>query len=146
MYKEDLALNNLQWLMCHKTQPKQIIYIQYICIKRIWHYITYNGWYAIKLNQPKPNLGFYQGIGFTANNPTRLKRIYDSILIIQEGKICRIHLLDELVALVSGLMFSYFFEKFVSLKLVFSPTSRSDQILILPPVTSFYKPRLQEVQ
>ena len=26
MYKEDLPLNNLQWLMCHKTQPNQIIY------------------------------------------------------------------------------------------------------------------------
>ena len=23
----DLALNNLQWLICHKTQPNQIIYI-----------------------------------------------------------------------------------------------------------------------
>ena len=23
MYKEDLALNNLQWLICHKTQPNQ---------------------------------------------------------------------------------------------------------------------------
>ena len=23
MYKEDLALNNLQWLICHKTQPTQ---------------------------------------------------------------------------------------------------------------------------
>ena len=21
MYKKDLALNNLQWLVCHKTQP-----------------------------------------------------------------------------------------------------------------------------
>ena len=21
MYKKDLALNNLQWLICHKTQP-----------------------------------------------------------------------------------------------------------------------------
>ena len=21
MYKEDLALNDLQWLICHKTQP-----------------------------------------------------------------------------------------------------------------------------
>ena len=21
MYKEDLALNNLQWLICHKTKP-----------------------------------------------------------------------------------------------------------------------------
>ena len=27
MYKEDLALNNLQALICHKTQPNQIIYI-----------------------------------------------------------------------------------------------------------------------
>ena len=23
MYKEDLALNSLQWLICHKTQPNQ---------------------------------------------------------------------------------------------------------------------------
>ena len=27
MYKEDLALNNLQWLICHKKKPNQIIYI-----------------------------------------------------------------------------------------------------------------------
>ena len=24
MYKEDLALNNLQWLICHKTKPNHI--------------------------------------------------------------------------------------------------------------------------
>ena len=36
LYKEDLAWNNLQWLTCHKTQPNQIIYIWYISIKRIW--------------------------------------------------------------------------------------------------------------
>ena len=23
MYKEDLTLNNLQWLICHKTKPNQ---------------------------------------------------------------------------------------------------------------------------
>ena len=23
MYKKDLALNNLQWLICHKTKPNQ---------------------------------------------------------------------------------------------------------------------------
>ena len=23
MYQKDLALNNLQWLMCYKTQPNQ---------------------------------------------------------------------------------------------------------------------------
>ena len=27
MYKEDLALNNPHSLICHKTQPNQIIYI-----------------------------------------------------------------------------------------------------------------------
>ena len=27
MYKKDKVLNNLQWLICHKTQPNQIIYI-----------------------------------------------------------------------------------------------------------------------
>ena len=27
MYKEDLALNNQQWLICYKTQPNQILYI-----------------------------------------------------------------------------------------------------------------------
>ena len=27
MYKEDLALNNPQWLICLITQPHQIIYI-----------------------------------------------------------------------------------------------------------------------
>ena len=29
-----MVLNNLQWLICHQTQPNQIIYIQYICIKK----------------------------------------------------------------------------------------------------------------
>ena len=51
MYKQDLTLNNLQWLICHKIQPKQIIYIQYICIKKIWHCIIHNGSYTIKSNQ-----------------------------------------------------------------------------------------------
>ena len=27
IYKEDLALNNLQWLIYHKAQPNQILYI-----------------------------------------------------------------------------------------------------------------------
>ena len=27
MYKEDLALNNLKWLICHKTQPNHIYLI-----------------------------------------------------------------------------------------------------------------------
>ena len=32
MYKEDLALNNLQWLICHKTKPN---HIYWMFIKRI---------------------------------------------------------------------------------------------------------------
>ena len=27
MYELDLALNNLQWLICHKTKPNQILYM-----------------------------------------------------------------------------------------------------------------------
>ena len=27
MFKEDLALSNQQWLICHNVQPNQIIYI-----------------------------------------------------------------------------------------------------------------------
>ena len=37
MYKEDLALCNLQWLISHKTKPNLIIYTQYILINWIWH-------------------------------------------------------------------------------------------------------------
>ena len=37
MYSDDLALNNLQGLICHKILQNQIIYISYICIKKILH-------------------------------------------------------------------------------------------------------------
>ena len=30
MYTEDLALNKLQWLICHKTQPNNPIYLIYM--------------------------------------------------------------------------------------------------------------------
>ena len=30
MYKKDLALNKLQWLICHKTKQKKIIYSIYM--------------------------------------------------------------------------------------------------------------------
>ena len=33
MCKEDLALNNQQWLTCHKTKPNQIICLIYIFLK-----------------------------------------------------------------------------------------------------------------
>ena len=59
IYKQHLAFNNLQVLICHKTQLNQIICIWYICITRIWHLITYNCWYTIKPNQTKPNQIIY---------------------------------------------------------------------------------------
>ena len=34
MYKKDLALNNLQWLICHKSQPNQILYIHIYVYKK----------------------------------------------------------------------------------------------------------------
>ena len=37
MHKQDLALNNLQWFICHKIKAHQIIYILYICMNKIWH-------------------------------------------------------------------------------------------------------------
>ena len=44
MYKEDLALTYLQWLICHKTQPNQSIFFSF-CFKPIsslpmLHYIS----------------------------------------------------------------------------------------------------------
>ena len=51
-YKEDLALNNLQWLICRKTQPNQILYI-FIYMYKEDLALTYHGWYAIKSHQTK---------------------------------------------------------------------------------------------
>ncbi len=31
MYKKDLALNNLQWLICHKTEAKRAKYNWFLC-------------------------------------------------------------------------------------------------------------------
>ena len=30
-------MDNKVWYICHKIQPNKILYIEYICIKRIWH-------------------------------------------------------------------------------------------------------------
>ena len=35
MFEDNLSLNNLQWLISHNTKPNQIIYLLYICLKRI---------------------------------------------------------------------------------------------------------------
>ena len=50
MYKKDLTLNNLQWLICQKTQPNQIIF-KYM-YKKDLALIIYKGRYPIKPNQP----------------------------------------------------------------------------------------------
>ena len=84
MHKEDLALNILQELIYHKTQPNQIIYIQYKCIKRIWHQISYESWYAIKPNQiRRPNLFIVkqkENLDVSANERVKFKKTWKNIL------------------------------------------------------------------
>ena len=48
MYKEDLALNNLQWLICHKTKPNQTksyiliyMYKKDVVLNNIQYFICY---------------------------------------------------------------------------------------------------------
>ena len=45
VYKEELALNNLQGLICHKTLPNQIIYIWFVQAFKIvvdsWKLVCY---------------------------------------------------------------------------------------------------------
>ena len=48
----------------------QIIYIYYIRIHRIWHWITDNGWYAIKPNQTYISLEVSIFPGCIHNNKT----------------------------------------------------------------------------
>ena len=59
----DLALNNLQWLMCHETEPNQIKrkFNQNTLIR---YEMTRKGWYAVKqpTNQP-------------TNQPTKTPRL-----------------------------------------------------------------------
>ena len=80
LYKKDLALNNLQWLICHKTQTNSrslsnlcpwkkalncftftaiLLHSNINVFLQGWlcHEITHRGWYAIKqISQTKPNL------------------------------------------------------------------------------------------
>ena len=41
MYKNDLALNNLQWFICHKSKPKLLI-LQYLLLLLIFIIINDN--------------------------------------------------------------------------------------------------------
>ena len=57
MYKKDLALNDLQWLICHKNQTNQQFCHQYklcVCVYIIYIYYIYNILYIeylVQLNQ-----------------------------------------------------------------------------------------------
>ena len=56
MYKEDLALNNLQWLICHKTKPNQIlIYLIYMYKEDL----ALNKLQWLICHKTKPNLTLY---------------------------------------------------------------------------------------
>ena len=45
MYKKDLALENIQWLMCDKTSPKLILFLT---LQYIWSKVSLHGRYLIK--------------------------------------------------------------------------------------------------
>ena len=58
MYKEDLTLNTLQWLICHKTKPDTIDY-NYLTIKLLYYMLIGEGlnchrlWYFNQCFLPK---------------------------------------------------------------------------------------------
>ena len=60
MYKEDLALNNLQWLICHKTKPNHIhliyMYKEDLALNNLQWLICHK----TQPNQTKPNTNNFQ--------------------------------------------------------------------------------------
>ena len=60
MDKEDLALNNLQWLICHKTQPNQIIYLIYMYKEDL----ALNNLQGLICHKIKPNQTETHQVGF----------------------------------------------------------------------------------
>ena len=42
MYKEDLALNYLQWLIWHKTQPNHTLIQAILLEEQLWYYLTHS--------------------------------------------------------------------------------------------------------
>ena len=61
----DLALNNLQWLICQKHQPNQIIYLIYMYTEDLA--LNKLQWLICHKNPTKPNYIFnvyvYRGFG-----------------------------------------------------------------------------------
>ena len=56
------------------------VYCHNILIKRSWHQLTYNGWYAIKHNQTK-QLILFQRIQFSVNRENGSKYCYDQAVL-----------------------------------------------------------------
>ena len=52
MYKEVLALNNLQWLICHKTQPTQIH-------EQVLHSILILNYFAFEMFEQSQHASFH---------------------------------------------------------------------------------------
>ena len=48
MYKADLALNNLQWLICHKTNPNWISSCWWQPVSHLWNLLTKLAIYVIQ--------------------------------------------------------------------------------------------------
>ena len=42
MYQEDLSLNNLQWLICHKTQPNHITVLEKSSVTRKYYTLIHS--------------------------------------------------------------------------------------------------------
>ena len=55
MYKKDLALDNLQWLICHKNKPNLITYLIYMYKKDL----ALNNLQWLICHNTKPNLITY---------------------------------------------------------------------------------------
>ena len=69
MYKEDLALNNLQWLTCHKWVYGISTIVGYFISTIVGYGIsTNNGWYAIKPNPTKSYIIYMYKEDLALNN------------------------------------------------------------------------------
>ena len=76
MYKEDLTLNNLQWLICHKTKPNSN--------QSVWLLITF-----LVILTMIPQSPPYVVIKDCCSDPSRWHRYYTLILakvMNKEGK------------------------------------------------------------
>ena len=65
MFKEDLTFDNLQWVICHKTQPNYILYIEYMCKEDL----ALNNLQWLICHKTKPKLNVFL-VAFVALRPS----------------------------------------------------------------------------